>query len=669
LRWSLYTKHEYEELIEEIKRHDKLYYLEATPEITDYAYDQLYKKLEAMEKAHPEWVSSSSPTQRVGDPLRSGFSQVSHTNPMLSLANTYSKEELEDFIKRVHKLLEKKDIPFCAELKMDGVAVSVRYEKGKYVRALTRGDGKKGDDVTANMKTILTLPLELDISPIPDVLEIRGEVFMTHKVFQSLNLKKEEAGEEPYANPRNATAGALKLLDPKEVGTRKLSCVFYGLAEESTASIETQFEVHAFLKACELPSFLKEHIALCHTAEDILTFAEKIEAARKMLPFDIDGVVIKVNELRYHPMLGTTGKSPRFAVAYKFAPEQAETRIKDITVQVGRTGVLTPVAELEPVLLAGSTISRATLHNQEEVERKDIRIGDHVIIEKGGDVIPKVVEVDHKKRPHGTHPWKMPKTCPACGSHIVHEEGEVAYRCINKDCIEQRLRRVAYFVSKDALDIAHLGEKVVEQLVLKGLVTNVSDIFALTETDLVQLEGFKEKSIKNLLESIEKAKEVSLSRFILALGIKHIGEGTAELLADRSGSIEHLAKMTKDELLEIEGIGEKMADSIIAYFQEPSHLKEIEKLYAEGVKPHAVKIKINKDHPFYGKSFVLTGTLSEFPRSVATALIKERGGKVIGSVSKNTDYLLAGEEAGSKLDKAKELKVAILSEKEFKDLL
>lgn len=664
------TKSEYLKLVEEIRKHDRHYYVENRPIISDYEYDLLYKKLEKAEADHPEWVTSTSPTKRVGDPLREGFKQSAHDSPMLSLDNTYSPDELADFIKRIHKLLEKSDVHYCAELKMDGVAVSIRYEKGIYVRALTRGDGKKGDDITANMKTILSVPLELTGSDIPDVLEIRGEVFMPHKVFQEQNRKKEEAGEEVWANPRNAAAGSLKLLNPHEVAQRKLSAVFYGLSETCYSLAETQLEIHELLKKWGLPAFAHEHRTRCKNLEEILKFADEIEKKRDSLPFDIDGIVIKVDLLKYRSKLGEKGKSPRWAVAYKFAPEQAETRIRDITVQVGRTGVLTPVAELDPVFLSGSTISRATLHNQEEIERKDIRIGDLATIEKGGDVIPKVVSVDKKRRPKESEPWKMPTRCPICGTPVIHSEEEVAIRCPNtKGCQDQLIRRIAYFVSKDAMDIDNLGEKVVEQLVKKKLVSRVSDIYALTEKDVEKLEGFKEKSIHNLITSIDKSREVSLAKFILALGIRYIGEETAEILAEEAGSIDKLAALSEDELLQIEGVGEKTGESIAAYFSDTENVKEIHALLQNGVKPQPPKRTKRTDHAFSKKTFVLTGSLTEFTRSQAADLIKDRGGKVTGSVSKSTDFVLVGEDPGSKYDKAKELRIKILSEKQFKEML
>jgi DNA ligase (NAD+) len=664
------TKGDYLKLIHEIQRHDRLYYVENAPEITDYAYDQLYKKLQALEKEHPDWILPTSPTQRVLEKTTKGFKQVAHTVPMLSLDNTYKEEEINDFIARIHKLLEKKEVSFCTELKMDGVAISVRYEKGIFVQALTRGDGKKGDDITANMRTIRSVPLELTGLHVPDEIEIRGEVYMPHEAFQRQNKQKEEAGEDLWANPRNAAAGSLKLLDPAEVASRGLAAVFYGLAEGEHPEASSQHQVHEVLKKWGLPVFASKHRAVCAGIEEIMQFAHKIEKERDHLPFDIDGIVIKVDPMKAWSILGTTGKSPRWAVAYKFAPEKAQTCIREITVQVGRTGVLTPVAELEPVFLAGSTIARATLHNEEEVQRKDIREGDWVTIEKGGDVIPKVVEVDHKKRPQGTHAWKMPTQCPSCGAQVVRSQDEVAVRCPNTaGCEEQVIRRIAYFAAKDAMDIDHLGEKVVEQLVKKKLIQQPSDLYSLTEKELAQLDGFKEKSIRNLLQSINASRHVSLSRFIIALNIRYVGEETAETLACEAGSIHKLAEMTKDDLLSIQGIGEKMAEAVVQYFKEANHRREIEALLKAGIQPKAPNKVTRTDHVFFGKTFVLTGALTDFSRDEVEAQIKQRGGKITGSVSKKTDYVVVGEDPGSKFDKAKQLHISILSEQQFKDLL
>jgi len=661
------TKDEYDKLCQEIWHHNRLYYGNHAPVISDEEFDHLLKRLEKIETAHPEWVAATSPTQRVNEKPSDGFKTVTHKTPMLSLANTYNESEVEEFIKRMHKLVEKRDLPFSCELKMDGLAISVTYEKGKFVRGVTRGDGREGDDVTANIKTIQSLPLQLYGDHIPELLEVRGEVYMEHKVFEKLNQQREATGEVLWANPRNAAAGSLKLLDARETSRRNLSIVFYGIAEESTFSIKSQNEVHIYLEKFGLPTL--HQVKKCETIEEIMTFADKVNEMRRSLPFDIDGIVIKLDDMREQKRLGNTGKNPRWACAYKFAAEQAVTQILDITVQVGRTGVLTPVAELEPVFVSGSTIARATLHNEEEVARKDIRIGDTAVIEKGGDVIPKVVSIDLSKRPAHSTPWRMPIHCPSCRTPVAKVAGEVAVRCPNPSCPEQQLRRIAYFVSKDAMDIDNMGEKVVEQLVKKRFVQTASDIFTLTADQLYQLDNFKEKSVSNLLASIEKAKTVTLPRFIMALGIKHIGEGTSELLANRAGDVDTLAKMTAEELISIEGIGGKVAASVIEYFSDPFNWEEIKKMLSNGVNPQKVNVVNFKGHAFEGKTFVLTGTLQIYTRTSAATLIKERGGKVTDSVSKKTDYLLAGSEAGSKLEKAQSLGVKIISEEFFENML
>jgi DNA ligase (NAD+) len=668
-RKSSLTQQEYQELIQLIHKHDELYYKKHAPEISDYEYDQIVKELEQVEIEHPEWITSDSPSQRVGEMLTTGFQQVEHKVPMLSLANTYSKQEIEEFVQRVHKGIEGKKAHFCAELKMDGIAITAFFEKGIFVRGVTRGDGKKGDDITQNMKTIRSLPLKLSGKEVPDLLEVRGEVFMTKDVFSELNQKKEEMGEAPWANPRNAAAGSLKLLDPKETKARKLSIVFYAIAQSSSSPTKTQEQAMIQMHKLGLPVFGEDFYKVCSDVDEVMAFASFVEKKRTNLPYEIDGIVIKVNEMHWQDILGFTGKSPRWAVAYKFSPEQALTQILDITVQVGRTGVLTPVAELQPVSLAGSVIARATLHNQEEVARKDIRIGDFVVIEKGGDVIPKVVEVDLKKRPYDTRPWHMPHHCPSCSATVVHTQGEVAVRCINPECPEQILRKIIFFASKDAMDIGHLGEKVVEQLFSSGLIRRSSDLYTLTESDLMRLEGFKEKSVHNLLQSLEKSKSCSLSRFILALGIKYVGEGTAEDLAQAALSIEKLAEMSQDELKQVEGVGEKVAEAVFEFFANPHNRQEIDHLLKRGVHPTALVISADPSHPFYGKTFVLTGTLAHYTRSVASNLIKERGGKIASTVGAKVDYLLYGDDPGSKWEKAKKLKVALLSEEEFQKML
>lgn len=659
------TKSDYLKLCQEIWSHNHLYY-DGQPVISDEEFDALLKRVSAIEKAHPEWIVPDSPTQRVGESPSTGFKTVTHNIPMLSLANVYSKEELNAFLERINRLVDQPNPLYSCELKMDGVAISVTYEKGIFTRAVTRGNGVSGDDVTSNVKTIKSLPLRLVGEQIPEILELRGEVFMPHQVFEELNKQRAKAEEPLWANPRNAAAGSLKLLDPQEASKRNLSILFYSIAE-GPKNIHSQFESHAYMRSQGLP--ILHYIEKCRSLDEIWAFAEKIRKLRPSLPYDIDGIVIKLDNLLEQKHLGSTGKNPRWAVAYKFAAEQAVTKINMITVQVGRTGVLTPVAELEPVFLAGSTISRATLHNAEEVKRKDIRVGDTVTIEKGGDVIPKVVNVHLSLRPAHSQPWTMPQHCPNCGTKVVQVGEEVAFRCPNPHCTEQRLKRLVHFAGKSGMDIDGMGVRVLEQLLQLGFVTNPSDIYTLTEEQLLQLEGFKEKSAHNLLTGIQASKKPTLSRFIMALGIPHIGTGTADLLAMHAGSLPALAQMTEEKLLTIEGIGPIVAKAVVEFFQDKHNQDEISKLLASGI--HLQKVTAPKllSSAFEGKIFVLTGTLTQYTRQQASDLIKERGGKVSDSVSKKTDYLVAGDEAGSKLAKAQELGVTILSETEFTEML
>lgn len=652
-----------------MQRHDLLYYSHSKPEISDYEYDMLLKKLEEIEAIHPDWILPHSPSQRVGEMMTASFKESTHAVPMLSLANTYSREEVEEFIKRVQKGLDGQSPHFCSELKMDGLAISAVFEKGRFVRGVTRGDGKKGDDITLNMKAIRALPMKLASLDPPDLLEVRGEVFMHKPVFLELNKEKEEAGEEPWANPRNAAAGSLKLLNPKEVARRRLSVVFYGIAQDSSNSCKTQSESHLFLEKLGLPVFNSIFRRECLSVDEVLAFGEMVEKKRPSLPFDIDGIVVKVNELKWQQALGATAKHQKWAVAYKFSPEQALTKVLDVTVQVGRTGVLTPVAELDPVFLAGSTIARATLHNQEEITRKDIRINDFVWIEKGGDVIPKVVRVELDKRHKEASEWHMPRQCPCCATLAVHVDGEVAVRCPNKECPEQKLGRIIFFASKDAMDIGHLGGKALQHLFYKGFISRSSDIYKLTENELSQIEGFKEKSIRNILESIEKSKSCTLARFILALGIKYVGEGTAEALAKATLDINILSKMSLEELTQIEGVGDKVAQAIHEFFLSKENQEEVERLLECGVVPAPLQASFDPAHPFYEKTFVLTGSLQDLTRSQAANFIKERGGKVSSSVGSKVDYVLVGEDAGSKLEKAVKLGVPLLTEEEFKSML
>ncbi len=651
------SKEDYLELVATIRYHDRLYYVEHKPVITDEAYDKLFAQLKAVEKQHPQWRLPNSPTASVSESVTRGFAQIAHRVPMLSLDNTYSEEEVGAFIERVHKLVGGQ-VDFCCELKMDGIAIAATFQEGKFALAATRGSGVKGDDITANCMMIESLPMKLKHAP--QYLDLRGEVFLLRKQFAHLNKERELAGEELFANPRNAAAGSLKLLDARAVAHRGLHVLFYGIAEGSTCVLQS--DVHAALHKWGLP--VMEHVAVCKNLREIMAFAHKVEKLRPKLGFDIDGIVIKVNQLKLHNELGFTGKSPRFAVAYKFAAESVATKLREITLQVGRTGVVTPVAELEPVLVAGSTISRATLHNEEEVERKDIRVGDTVIIQKGGDVIPKIVEVVKEKRVFGSRPWKMATHCPECTTKLVKDEDGVAVRCPNAQCPAVQLGRLTFFASKDVMDIENLGEKVMEQLFKKGLVKHPADLFLLTKEELATLDGFKEKSVNNLYQAIQGAKSVPFERFILALGIRHVGEQTAKDIAAKAGSVEGLMHLTQEELLSVEGIGEKVADSIVQYLHKN---RDIQRLLDAGVHPKVKRIQ--RGHSFFGKSFVLTGTLHNYTRSEAEKLIEERGGHISSSVSKKTDYLLLGEEPGSKYEKAKALKVPILTEREFAKLV
>lgn len=650
---------EYRKLCREVARHDKLYYSDHKPQISDIEYDKLYKTLEELERKHPEWVFAASPTQRVGEAITSGFKQKKHSSAMLSLANTYSRKELKEFVERIERLLGEVRPPFCCELKMDGLAISLRYEKGLFTQALTRGDGDEGDDVTANVRTIASLPLELE-GDYPDLLELRGEVYMPHEVFSRLNEERKKEGLALWANPRNAAAGSLKLLDPRMTQKRELSIVLYGSAEPAPCA--TQHELHELLQRWGLPTVKMR--ALCYSLEEIELFANEVEQARALLPFDIDGIVVKVDQLAAHDLLGSTGKAPRWAVAFKFSAAQVNTRLLDITVQVGRSGVITPVAELEPVRLSGSTIARATLHNVEEIERKDIRIGDLVSIEKGGDVIPKVSGVDLTARTDEQKPWLMPSECPSCGTKLIRIEGEVAYRCPNKrQCPAQMLQKLIYFASKKAMNIDTIGKKVVEQLVEKGFVQTFADFYRLDREKLSQLEGFKDKAIDNALSALERSKSPSLPRFLMALGISHVGEGTAELIAQRAPTLEQVRSLAFEDLFAIDGIGEKVARSVTSFFSDPVKGFEVDELVQLGVCPERYENSAATGHPFFtGKSFVLTGTLSSMTREAAALEIKKRGGKVVSSISAKTDYLVKGEEAGSKYDKALKLGVAVIDE-------
>ncbi len=650
------TKEAYFELCKEVERHDYYYFVENSPVISDYDYDLLVKKLESIEKKHPQWVVES-PTSKVGGGFKGHFRAALHTVPMLSLSNTYSKEELFDFFDRLEKGLGTRPHVFC-ELKMDGIAVSCVYEKGVFVQGITRGNGIEGEDITENLKTIKTIPQKIP-SDEPR-LEVRGEVYMEKGVFEAINRERALADEELMKNPRNAAGGSLKLLDSAMVAKRKLSIVMYGIGAGYKA-FKSQSDAMEQLKSWGFSIGKKSMLA--QNASQVWEHIDSIEKVRSELPFDIDGVVIKVDQFSEQKELGETGKSPRWAIAYKFAAERKKTVIESITVQVGRTGVITPVAELTPVLLAGSTISRATLHNQDEIERKDIREGDTVVIEKGGDVIPKVVEVDLSKRVEGAKPWKMPKACPSCSQPLTQMESEVAVRCLNHSCPKQKLRHLIFFASKEAMDIDHLGQKIIETLFLQGLVKEASDFYRLKREDLIDLEGFQEKSVNNLLKSIEVSKMRPLGRLILALGIRHVGKISADLIAKTVGTLSSFLNLKRDQLVKMEGIGTIVAESLEDYLSDLKNRKLIEDLEKLGLKPE--EKEVIQDHSFSGKAFVLTGTLENYSRQEAGDLILARGGKVTSSVTKRTDVVLYGKSAGSKLKKAEELGVLLMTEEAF----
>lgn len=654
------NKEYYHFLCDLIWEHNWLYFVKNQPKITDFAFDQLMQELKELEQAHPDWVFPGSPTQRVGEMISGGFKVEKHTTKMLSLANTYDFEEVQQFLDRMKKNLGK-SADFHVELKMDGIAISVLYEKGIFSRALTRGDGLQGEDVTSSVKTIASLPLDISFARHLEKLEVRGEIFLEKKDFLELNERQKRENKPLFANPRNAAGGSLKLLDPKEVAKRKLSIVFYSILETELFGLTSQYESLEFLKKMHLP-VVQEH-KCCKTFEEIVAFANSIGEKRSQLPFEIDGIVIKVDHLPSQKVLGVTGKNYRWAVAYKFAAEKMQTKILDITVQVGRTGVLTPVAELEPVFVAGSTISRATLHNADEIKRKDIRVGDIVYIEKGGDVIPKVVEVLLDKRAPSCEVWHMPKHCPACG-HLVEQTDLVAIRCPNKKkCPAQTLGRLIFFASKSGMDIEHLGKKIVENLVELGLVKHLSDLYRLSEKDFLQLNNFKEKAAHNLYESIQQSKKTTLARFLKALCIPYVGAETAERLASQMQTLQELMDLDEESLKNIEGIGEKIAASIIDFFSSKENREEIAQLFELGME--ILPRKKTQNHVYSGKTFVLTGTLEKYSREDASQLIKDRGGKISSSVSKQTDYLLVGLSPGSKMKKALELGVQIIDEPTF----
>ncbi|MFA5146349.1 MAG: NAD-dependent DNA ligase LigA [Candidatus Omnitrophota bacterium] len=652
-----------------IRRHDHLYYVLSKPSISDQEYDRLYRRLVDLEKAHPALVTPDSPTQRVGGEPARAFPAVKHIAPMLSMDNTYSAEEIREFDKRVRKNLKGGPVEYVVELKFDGVSISLLYENGVLTRGATRGDGVEGDDVSNNLKTIRSIPLSFDpgCGRVPRLMEVRGEVYMTRKGFEDINAGKEKAGEEPFANPRNAAAGSLKLLDPNIVSKRHLDIYVYGAGHYDGVKFDTHLEVLEYLKRAGFR--VNPHYRLCGTVDGVIEYCDSWADKRGKLEFDIDGMVLKVNDLAARRSLGVTSKSPRWAIAYKFPAEKAMTGLRDIVVQVGRTGAITPVAILDPVHLSGSTVSRATLHNFDEIERLGLRIGDRVYVEKSGEIIPKVLGVAKDKRTGKERPFRVPEKCPACGSKLVSAPDEVAIRCENAGCPAQVKERLRHFASRDAMDIEGMGDSMVDRMVEKGLAADYGDIYYLKFEEVRSLERMAEKSARNLMDAIEKSKANGLNRLIYALGIRHVGERSAWVLAENFGTIERLKEATVEELTAVGEIGPVMAGSINAFFASKENLRILKKLKdaglamardAAGALPGGGKLS--------KKTFVITGTLVSFTRGEAEETIRRCGGNVSSSVGRNTDFLVVGGEPGSKLEKARSLGVRTLSEEEFKKM-
>ncbi|MEW6357717.1 MAG: NAD-dependent DNA ligase LigA [Planctomycetota bacterium] len=660
---------EIEALREEIRRHDRKYYVENAPEISDHEYDMLVKKLEALEKDHPDLITPDSPTQRVGGEPVEGFAAVRHRIPMLSISNTYSDAELREFDDRVRRLLGGEDFSYVAELKIDGLAVTLWYEGGALRHGATRGDGETGEDVTANLRTIRQVPLRLtDGDRVPPVIEVRGEVYMTRKELDRLNRQREEAGEPPFANPRNAAAGSLKLLDPRITAQRRLQMFAYDVGHFEGVDLESHHETLSLLG--RIGFVVSPDTRPCKDIEAVIEHCRAWNERRRKLEYEVDGMVIKVDRLDQRRRLGATSKSPRWQIAYKFPAEEAQTRLEKITVQVGKTGVLTPVANLVPVRLAGTTVARATLHNFEELARKDIREGDDVVIEKAGEIIPQVLRVVKDKRPAGARPFPVPTHCPVCGSAVIKPEGEVYVRCVNIGCPAQIKERIRYFAGRYAMDIEGLGTALVDQLVDKGLVRDCADIYALTLDQLVPLERMAEKSATNLLNAIEESKGREMDRLLTGLAIPHVGTRAAEILTENFDSIAELAAAPPDRLESIHEIGPIMAEAIAAFLRNDNVKRIIEKLKAAGVNMKRLsKPTTRGERPLAGKTLVVTGTLTKYSRKEIEDLIKEFGGKATGSVSKKTDYVVAGESPGSKKSKAEQLGVPVLSEGEFDKLI
>jgi len=663
------VKKEVEQLGERLRHHEYLYHVLDEPEISDAAYDKLMNRLKELEAAHPELTASDSPTVRVGGPPREGFLTVRHARPMLSLDNAFSADALREFDRRVREGSGQQKIEYIAEHKFDGLSISLQYGGGALSRAVTRGDGTTGEDVTPNAKTIRSIPLRVDAlalkkAKLPATFEVRGEVMMTRKAFEDLNRRQEEIGGKIFVNARNSAAGAVRVLDPAITAQRKLDFFAYYLFLDGKAP----FPKHSTsLEALKMLRFrASSDWKLCAGIEEVIAYCDAWDSKREKLPYEIDGVVVKVNSIGIQNELGWTSKSPRWAIAYKYPARQETTVVNDIKVQVGRTGALTPVAILEPVQVGGVTVARSTLHNMDEVERLGLQIGDTVLIERAGEVIPHVLKV--VKEGKSRRPFRMPKNCPECGSAIHKMEGEVAYRCVNAACPAKRKESILHFAGRHAMNIDGLGDKIVDQLVDKGLLKDVADLYSLEVEQLAGLERMAEKSAQNLIGEIAASKKASLARLIYALGMRFVGERTGQLLAEQFSSLGELEDASEEQLVAVNEVGPKVAAAIAEFFSEAANRQIVKKLHKAGVRPTAEKREIKSDK-LAGKSFVFTGGLANRSREEAGEIVQSHGGKVSGSVSKKTDYVVVGTDPGSKADKAKELGVTILGEREFEKLV
>lgn len=664
------TEQKITKLRDEIRRHEDLYYLADNPEISDREYDELIEELRKLEGEHPEFVTPDSPTQRVGGRPAEGFSDFVHRLPMLSLDNSYNIDELRAFDARCRKLAGDQAIEYVAELKIDGLSLSIHYDDGIFTRGVTRGDGFRGEDVTSNVRTIRSIPLKLrdGARGIAREIEVRGEAYLARKVFERINQEREEAGEPRFANPRNAAAGTLRQLDPAITARRRLGMFAYDVIAGDRKPFATHWEALNWLESAGF--HVNPHRVLRDSIDGVIDFCNEMEAKREELDYEIDGLVVKINSTAMQEEFGATGKAPRWAVAYKYPARQATTQVKDIIVSVGRTGALTPVAMLEPVPLGGVTVSRSTLHNEDEIARLSLRIGDWVLIERGGDVIPKVLKVIESKRTGKEKKFRMPTKCPVCGGLVSRPEGEAVSRCIAADCPAQLIGRLLHFASRRAMRIEGLGFALADQLIQPKLVGDVADLYSLTLEDLVSLERMAKKSATNVLDQIEASKSRDLWNLIYGLGIRHVGERTAGILAREFGSLQKLAEATVEELDAVHEIGLTMAESIHDWFADAGNAKLCARLQQAGVRVEIAKASATTEPQIFGgKVFVLTGTLPGMTRDEASALIEARGGRVTSSVSKKTDFVLAGAEPGSKLDKANQLGVTVIDEAAFRKML